>query len=211
METNDILRRRQTPISSGYRQGLLQHDHLTDNTNIGHYYNKQHSSHPFQHNRPLLSSQNQVVATSRYLPPTDIFETNPTSSKTQQHPQWKSLSQYQGENIDSLLYLSTPRPTSIRRTIQSQTPSRTLVYNNIFNEHPYNESLNSMTASPTYDYGSGSLFSYGCCCLQCVRTTEVGILENFGRFEALLEPGFHCIAWPLVDIGARLSLVRTIQ
>lgn len=212
METNDILRRRKTPVSSGFRRGLLQHDHLTTDT-MG-YDNKQ---------RHTASSQGQIVVKSTYLPP-ESFTDNPTSISTNtgasnsstgtdigtDTTHWKTLSQnhQQQNNIDSLLYLSTPKPASIRRTIQSQTPSRTAVYNSSNNVNE-RETMKQKAFNPAHDLGYNSLLSYGCCCMQCVRTTEVGILENFGRFEALLEPGFHCIPWPLADIGARLSLVSS--
>eukprot|EP00538_Stauroneis_constricta_P001030 CAMPEP_0119547684 /NCGR_PEP_ID=MMETSP1352-20130426/1743_1 /TAXON_ID=265584 /ORGANISM="Stauroneis constricta, Strain CCMP1120" /LENGTH=294 /DNA_ID=CAMNT_0007592675 /DNA_START=159 /DNA_END=1043 /DNA_ORIENTATION=- len=45
-----------------------------------------------------------------------------------------------------------------------------------------------------------------CCCLACVRTQEVGIVEDLGQFKALLDPGLHCIMWPLQGIVGRLSL-----
>ena len=182
METNDILRRRQTPYSSGYRQGLLNNDYLS--------YNADRRIDSWQYRK---TAQAPVVINSLYEPP-DSFQTNPPNHT------WNTSSQPQA-GTDSLLYLSTPKPISFRRTVQTQTPSRTLNSNNYVPVH-------HQTLNPAHDYGSNSLFSYGCCCMQCVRTTEVGIVENFGRFEALLEPGFHCIPWPLVDISGRLSLVR---
>ena len=48
-------------------------------------------------------------------------------------------------------------------------------------------------------------FIYHRCC-QCVRTQEVGVTENCGRFQDLLEPGLHCLFWPIEDIAARISL-----
>lgn len=48
--------------------------------------------------------------------------------------------------------------------------------------------------------------SDGCCCWQCVRTQQVGVVEDLGQFKRLLEPGLHCIGWPLVCIVGRLSL-----
>lgn len=46
----------------------------------------------------------------------------------------------------------------------------------------------------------------GCCCLQCVRTNQVGIVEDLGQFNRILAPGLHCIYWPLQCIVGRLSL-----
>lgn len=45
-----------------------------------------------------------------------------------------------------------------------------------------------------------------CCCLVCVRTQEVGVVEDLGQFKTLLDPGLHCITWPLQGVVARLSL-----
>ena len=46
----------------------------------------------------------------------------------------------------------------------------------------------------------------GCCCLTCVRTQEVAIVEDLGQFKQLLEPGLHCLVWPLQSVVGRLSL-----
>ena len=45
-----------------------------------------------------------------------------------------------------------------------------------------------------------------CCCLVCVRTQEVGVVEDLGQFKSLLDPGLHCINWPLQSIVGRMSL-----
>jgi len=46
----------------------------------------------------------------------------------------------------------------------------------------------------------------GCCCLVCVRTQEVGIVEDLGQFKRLLDPGLHFIGFPCVCLVGRLSL-----
>lgn len=46
----------------------------------------------------------------------------------------------------------------------------------------------------------------GCFCAQCIRTQEVGIVEDLGQFKRILSPGLHCIVWPLQSIVGRLSL-----
>jgi regulator of protease activity HflC (stomatin/prohibitin superfamily) len=45
-----------------------------------------------------------------------------------------------------------------------------------------------------------------CCCLVCVRTQEVGVVEDLGQFKELLDPGLHCIVYPLQTIVGRMSL-----
>jgi hypothetical protein len=53
---------------------------------------------------------------------------------------------------------------------------------------------------------SGGLFSHGFCWMQCVRTQELGITENFGEFQEIVGPGLYCMAWPFNSIAGRLSL-----
>mmetsp|Transcript_1399 Transcript_1399/g.1652 ORF Transcript_1399/g.1652 Transcript_1399/m.1652 type:complete len:281 (-) Transcript_1399:540-1382(-) len=45
-----------------------------------------------------------------------------------------------------------------------------------------------------------------CCCIQCVRTQEIGIVETLGEFNRILGPGCACLVWPLQTIVGRLSL-----
>lgn len=46
----------------------------------------------------------------------------------------------------------------------------------------------------------------GCMCLQCVRTNEVGVVEDLGQFRKLIDPGLHFICWPLTAVAGRLTL-----
>eukprot|EP00522_Entomoneis_paludosa_P007889 CAMPEP_0172446538 /NCGR_PEP_ID=MMETSP1065-20121228/6120_1 /TAXON_ID=265537 /ORGANISM="Amphiprora paludosa, Strain CCMP125" /LENGTH=282 /DNA_ID=CAMNT_0013197683 /DNA_START=181 /DNA_END=1029 /DNA_ORIENTATION=- len=46
----------------------------------------------------------------------------------------------------------------------------------------------------------------GCCCFQCIRTQEVGIVEDLGQFKRLLSPGLTVIAWPCSSVVGTLSL-----
>jgi regulator of protease activity HflC (stomatin/prohibitin superfamily) len=48
--------------------------------------------------------------------------------------------------------------------------------------------------------------SYGGLCFQCVRTQEIGLMENFGKFDTLLQPGLYVFCWPYSTIAARMSL-----
>ena len=61
-----------------------------------------------------------------------------------------------------------------------------------------------LNSSPIKDVGLECCHS-GCCCVQCVRTGEVGLLQIFGRFERILPPGLVCMCWPCFRVG-RLSL-----
>jgi len=45
-----------------------------------------------------------------------------------------------------------------------------------------------------------------CFCVQCVRTQEVGIVENLGQYSTVLDPGFQFVLWPIQSVVKRLSL-----
>lgn len=60
---------------------------------------------------------------------------------------------------------------------------------------------NSYTMEEFNKSGSG-----GCCCFACVRTQQVGIVEDLGQFKQLLDPGLHCITWPLQNVVGTLTL-----
>lgn len=44
------------------------------------------------------------------------------------------------------------------------------------------------------------------CCLICVHTQEVGVVEDLGQFKKLIDPGLHCLCWPLQSVAGTLSL-----
>jgi len=46
----------------------------------------------------------------------------------------------------------------------------------------------------------------GCCCIQCIRTQEIGVIEFLGEFKRLVSPGLSCICWPLESVVGQLSL-----
>lgn len=46
----------------------------------------------------------------------------------------------------------------------------------------------------------------GCCCFQCVRSQNIGVIEELGNFKKLIGPGFHFVPWPLQGITGFLSL-----
>jgi hypothetical protein len=75
--------------------------------------------------------------------------------------------------------------------------------------HSTNHHINSMPVlnqkNPAPDLAF-TLFSHGCCCMQCVRTQEIGVAENFGAFDELVAPGLYCGFWPFSTIAGRLSL-----
>eukprot|EP00555_Chaetoceros_dichaeta_P015440 CAMPEP_0198275742 /NCGR_PEP_ID=MMETSP1447-20131203/64937_1 /TAXON_ID=420782 /ORGANISM="Chaetoceros dichaeta, Strain CCMP1751" /LENGTH=276 /DNA_ID=CAMNT_0043970637 /DNA_START=109 /DNA_END=939 /DNA_ORIENTATION=+ len=46
-----------------------------------------------------------------------------------------------------------------------------------------------------------------CCgCLICIRTQEVGVVEDLGQFRGLVEPGLNFICYPCSDVAGTLSL-----
>jgi regulator of protease activity HflC (stomatin/prohibitin superfamily) len=44
------------------------------------------------------------------------------------------------------------------------------------------------------------------CCFVCVKTQEVGIVEDLGQFKRIIDPGFHILCWPLQGVVGTLSL-----
>mmetsp|Transcript_22922 Transcript_22922/g.54062 ORF Transcript_22922/g.54062 Transcript_22922/m.54062 type:complete len:154 (-) Transcript_22922:806-1267(-) len=44
-----------------------------------------------------------------------------------------------------------------------------------------------------------------CCWFACVRETQYGVLERFGKFDRLLPPGPHFVKWPMERIAGRIS------
>lgn len=60
---------------------------------------------------------------------------------------------------------------------------------------------------------SWDVCSHGMCCVQCIRTGEVGMVETCGRFEEIVGPGLYCGGvWPFTAIVARLTLrVQQLQ
>ena len=49
-----------------------------------------------------------------------------------------------------------------------------------------------------------------CCCITCIRTSEFGVLEKFGKFAKILHPGMHILQWPMEREAGRISM-RTKQ
>lgn len=45
-----------------------------------------------------------------------------------------------------------------------------------------------------------------CCCIQCVRTQNIGVVEDLGQFKTLLSPGLHFVCWPISSVVGYLSL-----
>lgn len=43
-------------------------------------------------------------------------------------------------------------------------------------------------------------------CFVCIRTQEVGIVEDLGQFKTLIDPGLHVICYPLQQVSGKLSL-----
>lgn len=45
-----------------------------------------------------------------------------------------------------------------------------------------------------------------CCCLPCIRSSEYGVLERFGKFDRIMKPGMHVIKWPMERVAGRVSV-----
>jgi len=46
----------------------------------------------------------------------------------------------------------------------------------------------------------------GCCCLQCVQTGTIGIVEMFGKFSRVVPPGMSILVCPFENIAGRVSM-----
>jgi len=46
----------------------------------------------------------------------------------------------------------------------------------------------------------------GCCCFQCVNSSEVGLIEYCGQYSGLAQPGLTVMMWPCSVIAGRISL-----
>ena len=206
MEHSDLVRRRRirNSLNSGFNQGLIsqQNQHVHSNQ-----HRNQHHNHIPQRNAGGVT----VPVAVSYQPP--VVQGIQVISRPEAEDGHQSLSLAPRDHFldhpkyyeqqEKLLFLTSPQPASIRRTIVPQTPARTTPYQ----YDSTRDSLNNIKQrNPAQDLAENSLFSYGCMCCQCVRTTEVGITENFGRYDTLLEPGFHCLPWPCADIAGRMSL-----
>jgi len=181
--SNEILRRRRTVGRSGYRQGLLQGGHLHGTHGAGS------GSRVSLANSTYVPPQNPHNAQS---PKDEMFADNPTHYAIQQ-----SLLEYTGSNLPN------KKNVSFRKT---QTPARTSYNYNLIGTTEYAFDQTRPSVNPAEDMVENSLFSYGCMCFQCVRTTEIGIVERWGKYENLVDPGFHFLCWPISDISGRLSL-----
>jgi hypothetical protein len=118
-----------------------------------------------------------------------VRPTTTYSSYQPPQPVGVDLESEQQEIFDDYLFFDGPAPPSVKRALQRQAPVR---HRQLQRENPAVD--------------MGGFFSYGCCCMQCVRTQEIGITENFGQFQEILAPGFYCMAWPFSSIAGRLSL-----
>jgi len=45
-----------------------------------------------------------------------------------------------------------------------------------------------------------------CCCVTCIRTSEYGVMQRFGKFDKILHPGMHLMKWPMEREAGRISM-----
>ena len=46
----------------------------------------------------------------------------------------------------------------------------------------------------------------GCLCCVCVREKQMGIIEQFGRWQSIKGPGLSCMMWPFQAVVGKVSL-----
>eukprot|EP00435_Cladocopium_sp_Y103_P011258 s3545_g2.t3 len=47
-----------------------------------------------------------------------------------------------------------------------------------------------------------------CCCCSCVDTGSVGVVQKFGEYQGVQEPGCSCICWPITTVDPVSLAVR---
>ena len=45
-----------------------------------------------------------------------------------------------------------------------------------------------------------------CCCFTCIRTSEYGVMQRFGKFQKIMQPGLHILKWPMEREAGRISM-----
>jgi regulator of protease activity HflC (stomatin/prohibitin superfamily) len=45
-----------------------------------------------------------------------------------------------------------------------------------------------------------------CCCIDIINTSEVALVERFGKFTRLAEPGLLCLCWPFDEKAGTISI-----
>jgi regulator of protease activity HflC (stomatin/prohibitin superfamily) len=101
--------------------------------------------------------------------------------------------------------VSAYQPPSITGQQQSQLPQEAEQQQNDPFFYPSPQHSTTVNQNPAPDLAF-SLFSHGCCCMQCVRTQEIGITEECGRFDRIVGPGLYCLMWPISSIAGRIPL-----
>mmetsp|Transcript_11261 Transcript_11261/g.17421 ORF Transcript_11261/g.17421 Transcript_11261/m.17421 type:complete len:442 (+) Transcript_11261:36-1361(+) len=141
------------------------------------------------------SSAHPIVKVSNYRPPSlphhnAIVDGHIVASGSKMNNNLSSM---------TLQQFNAPSPSTTSDRYHQQQPRQVRSHSGAFSDV-------SISKNPAIDLGGGFL-STGCLCCQCVRTQEVAITENFGRFEEVVyQPGFYCMAWPFANISGRLSL-----
>jgi len=64
----------------------------------------------------------------------------------------------------------------------------------------YNPSQRPMSTSPAVDPGCSEF-----CCVACVSTGQMGVVEHLGKFHSLANPGMNCFCYPFKRVAGRLS------
>jgi len=45
-----------------------------------------------------------------------------------------------------------------------------------------------------------------CCCITCIRSSQYGVRQRFGKFDRFLYPGIHVMKWPMEREAGRISM-----
>jgi len=156
------------------------------------------NSHPkiFNYNSNMEETEFESLLMDETSP---LVTSNPSSPRrTKKHHHHQKRDRVRRELKTSGLYHHGP--SAMRTTMEGGKSSSV-------QSSSYEQNLHSNTDLDHAGGCGGGIYSLGCCCCQCVRTQEVGIVEYFGNFQRIIfQPGFQCIAWPCTSISGRLSL-----
>eukprot|EP01119_Soliformovum_irregulare_P014116 TRINITY_DN3832_c0_g1_i1.p1 TRINITY_DN3832_c0_g1~~TRINITY_DN3832_c0_g1_i1.p1 ORF type:complete len:297 (+),score=75.87 TRINITY_DN3832_c0_g1_i1:119-1009(+) len=47
--------------------------------------------------------------------------------------------------------------------------------------------------------------AHNCCCCVCVPETNYGVMQRWGKFVGVLDPGFSCFLWPCTSVAGLVS------
>jgi len=151
-------------------------------------YNQMATNGSFARDRRVMQSRNSVNSGIGYQQP--LLHLSNTNGRRRRHESEIELSSRQSYRPPEAS-VPTVTGSNIRKHARPFDLQR--------------DRVNLTQQNPAKDLSIG-ICSHGFCCIQCVRTQEIGIVENCGAFEEIVGPGLYCGPSPCSCIVGRLSL-----